>query len=185
MGLFQRLIRGAREPAAKPISTSAVHTGPITDWPTREFDNVNYSACLFDPPARGTVEVVGESHYQGTLERIAGGRTIDGPRYPDHQAVLMPEPSNPYDRNAVRVYLGPPHALVGYLTREDAVRYRPVIDRLAATGRLVACLASLKGGWDRGPKDRVMFGVTLYLDIPTNLMIDLDSNLPGQPSVTG
>jgi hypothetical protein len=148
--------------------------GPITTWPTGDFESLKYPAWFFDPAGRATVEVVGESRYQGTLEQIAGGRTIDGPRNPDHQATLIPEPSNPYDQHAVRVYVGPPFHQVGYLGREDAVAYRPLIDRLAATGQLVACLASLKGGWDRGPKDRAMFGVTLHLDKPDNLMAELD-----------
>ncbi len=130
---------------------------------------------------------MGESHYQGTLERLAGGRTIDGGRYCDHIALMLPEPSNPYDHNAVRVMLAPHFdgataGLVGYLSREDAVAYRPVIDRLASMARLMACRASLKGGWDRGGGDRGSFGVTLHLDRPLVLTADMDRDYGPNPA---
>jgi ssDNA-binding Zn-finger/Zn-ribbon topoisomerase 1 len=96
-------------------------------------------------------------------------------------AIFLPEPSNPYDPNAVRVGLGPPWGKVGYLSREDAVRYRPVIDRLAAMGKVTACRASLKGGWDRGRGDRGSFGITLHLDTPPNLMLDVDKTYGPDP----
>jgi len=37
---------------------------------------------LLEPKGRARLDVVGESYHQGTLERIAGGRTDDGPRNP-------------------------------------------------------------------------------------------------------
>jgi HIRAN domain len=148
---------------------------PITTWPGDSFKGT-FNATIFEPMGRATVEVAGESHYQGTLEVIAGGRTINGARKPDHLAMLVPEPRNPYDPNAVRVYLGPPMGKVGYLSREDAVRYRPVIERVAWMGRVIACRASLKGGWDRGRGDSGSFGVTLHLGSPTALMLDIDKD---------
>ena len=181
MGFWRRLTgvgRGGSQETPAPQSAR----GPITSWPAGDFVSLEAVGYLFEPTGRATVEVVGESNYQGTLERIAGGRTIDGPRNPDHQATLIPEPSNPYDRNAVRVFVGPPFVKIGYLSREDAVRYRPVIDRLAATGKLAASLASLKGGWDRGPRDRAMFGVTLHLGAPQDLIMELDKDLGPDPA---
>jgi predicted RNA-binding Zn-ribbon protein involved in translation (DUF1610 family) len=144
-------------------------------------------AALFEPDGAATVEVKGESQYQGTLERIAGGRTIDGGRQRDHIALLLPEPTNPYDHNAVRVMLTPTvergtGGLVGYLSREDAVAFRQVIDRLAGMGKLLACRASLKGGWDRGGGDRGSFGVTLHLDRPFVLMADMDRQYGQDPA---
>src|ERR1700694_5567755 len=63
------------------------------------------------------VKVVGESYYQDALLRICGGKTADS----QHLAVtatLQPEPLNPYDPNAVAVYI---HGLqVGHLARTDA-----------------------------------------------------------------
>lgn len=142
---------------------------------------------LFDPVDR-TVEVVGEGSYQGTLERIAGGRTEDGARLPDHRAVLLPEPTNPYDVNAIRVVLvsstDGTSGVVGYLTREHALAYRSIVDRVAADGRVVACLASLRGGWDRGGGDRGSFGVRLHLDSPAGLFRELGTDVPAGTAET-
>ncbi len=96
--------------------------------------------------------------------------------------MLLPEPSSPYDPNAVRVVIIPmrpnqPWGKVGYLSPEDAERYRPVIDRVASTGRVTACQVSLKGGRDRGPEGRGYYAATLHLDTPANLMLVLDKEL--------
>jgi hypothetical protein len=131
---------------------------------------------VFEPTGFKVVNVVGESAYQGTLEQLAGGRTIDGGRNPDHMAALIPEPHNPYDPNAVRVVIVSGNAgHIGYLSRADAIAYRPVIDHLAAVGKLAACRASLSGGWDRGGGDRGSFGVRLFLGKPAELMAELES----------
>ncbi|MGD0247493.1 MAG: hypothetical protein ABSB75_00405, partial [Candidatus Limnocylindrales bacterium] len=81
-------------------------------WPRDSFTG-EIDAILFEPTGRATVEVAGKSHYQGALESVAGGRTIDGARNRDHLAVLLPEPWSPYDPNAVRVFVGPPWARSG------------------------------------------------------------------------
>jgi hypothetical protein len=171
MGFLNRLLGG---------KTRWPPPGPIRSWPTGNL-NVQGSAMTFDPNPRHYVDVVGESHYQPALERIAGGRTRDGARNPDHTALLLPEPTNKWDANAVRVLVGAAQggvaALIGYLSREDAVTYRPVIDRLAETGRLMMCHASLKGGWDRG----VSFGVTLRIGQPWSLMAELDRDIGPDP----
>ena len=70
------------------------------------------------------LEVVGESRYQENLWRLAGGR-----RNPEERvrlpvcAVLVPETDNPYDSNAVSVWVD--GLKVGHLSRDDARRYRP------------------------------------------------------------
>ncbi|HEY5196243.1 MAG TPA: HIRAN domain-containing protein [Solirubrobacteraceae bacterium] len=69
-----------------------------------------------------TLEVVGESHYQDHLWRLAGGVRAEQIRC-TVQAVLAPEPENPYDANAVRVLIE--DGVVGYLSRDDAAVYRP------------------------------------------------------------
>jgi hypothetical protein len=168
MGFLRRLGGASGQPSGQWPPP-----GPITTWPGDEFSG-RFDVCSFDPAGRATVEVSGESHYQGTLEVIAGGRTIDGARNRDHQVMLLPEPSNPYDPNAVRVFVGPPWGKVGYLSREDAIRYQPVIVRLAWMGKVFGCRASLEGGWDRGRGDRGMFGVRLHLNTPPNLMLEAD-----------
>ena len=149
--------------------------GPITSWPREPLKlTTEVTAVLLDP-GRQTVDVVGEGSYQGTLERVAGGRTENGALNRDHFALLLPEPSNPYDPNAVRVLI-PTGGTVGYLSRENAVAYRPAIERVAAVGKLLGCRASLSGGWDRGSDDRGSFGVRLFLEDPDHVMAEIESD---------
>ena len=111
-------------------------------------------------PGDEPLEVVGESGYQDALWRIVGGRRRDSVRY-ETEAVLEPEPDNPYDPNAIRVLV---HGnLVGYLSREDAAAYRPGLLRLmeaSPTGR-VALEAQIVGGGPR--RDGIGF-LGVFLD---------------------
>jgi hypothetical protein len=70
------------------------------------------------------LEVVGESHYQDNLWRIMGGRgkTEVHVRI-DVYAMLVAEDDNPYDVNAVAVWVQ--GLKVGHLSRTDAARLRP------------------------------------------------------------
>ncbi|WP_157412725.1 HIRAN domain-containing protein [Arthrobacter woluwensis] len=52
----------------------------------------------------------------------------------DVQCLLVPEPFNAHDPNAVMVIANGYH--VGYLSREDAIRYRPLVRRIVASGYL-------------------------------------------------
>jgi hypothetical protein len=52
------------------------------------------------------VNAVGESYYQAALEVVAGGRTPFGTRTRLLTVILVREPDNPYDANAVRVEAG-------------------------------------------------------------------------------
>ena len=179
MGFLRRLVGGRGRQAAAPGEQEWPPPGPITTWPVGESFNSKLAAVVFLPKDGATVEVSGESRYQDILEIIAGGRTTQGARNLDHVATLLPEPSSATDPDAVRVVIvptrtGQPWGKVGYLSREDAVRYRPVIDRVATIGKVTACHVSLKGGWERGPEDRGDIGVTLHLDVPANLMLELD-----------
>ena len=96
-------------------------------------------AQVAPPPATNVVllggrhdlEVVGESQYQDALWRAAGGRTAERVRV-EVQAVLLPEPDNLYDANAITVLID--GAKVGYLCRDDAHAYRP---GLSHSGRAI------------------------------------------------
>lgn len=108
-------------------------------------------------------EVVGESHYQKALERIAGGRSDDGAEH-DCIAVLVPEPQNKHDRNAIRVDID--GMTVGYLSRSDARDLGKVLRGKGLGGAILTVNAMIVGGWDRGGGDRGHFGVRL--DIPSD-----------------
>lgn len=100
------------------------------------------------------MEVVGESHWQENLERLAGGRTEDGADLLV-KVTLRPDPGNVHDANAVIVEVD--ELQVGFLSRESAKEYR------AAFGGAIVhdYPARIVGGWDRGGGDSGSFGVKL------------------------
>jgi hypothetical protein len=69
----------------------------------------------------------GESFNQDVLWQIAGVRRFDPVRRAV-VAVLVPEPENPYDPNAIRVDVD--GLRIGHLSRADAVRYRDSLPTL-------------------------------------------------------
>ncbi|PTL78675.1 HIRAN domain-containing protein [Vitiosangium sp. GDMCC 1.1324] len=114
-------------------------------------------------PRGSTVHVVGESHYQPALERLAGGRSDESVRV-DVVATLKREPDNRYDTNAVVVLIE--GRQVGYLSREDAPVFQPLLKEMEARGEVATCSAVIVGGWDRGARGKGSFGVRLRLARP-------------------
>jgi hypothetical protein len=114
--------------------------------------------------------IVGESQYQPMLQRVAKhGRSF--------RAILMPEPDNPYDRNAIRV-VAEEGTTIGYLSREDALAYREVFALLTRHGHVGACRAKLIGGT---PGKRTL-GVLINLRDTEGLLTDIrDALAPGTP----
>lgn len=111
------------------------------------------------------VPVVGEQSYVQNFERIFGKRTIDGI---DVQctALLIPEPNNPYDKNAVRVLID--GILVGYLERASAKNVCASLKRMDKWGVALQVQARVKGGWYRSASDSGDFGV--WLDFPSETL---------------
>jgi hypothetical protein len=97
------------------------------------------------------LEVVGEASYQDALWLICGGSKGDRLRH-EVVAVLVPEPENPHDRNAISVRVG--GHLVGYLPREVAANYLAGLHMaMAQCGGYVALAGVIVGGgyYDDGP----------------------------------
>lgn len=177
MGIFERL----------KTKTKASGAGATTWTPPRTAPTIS-STWLQRPSLRAygyRVGIVGESHYQDALEAACGGRTVNGAAIPLVTALLVREPTNPYDRNAVRVDVG--GQTVGYLDRQSAPLFHGVLDALHRTGRTATCRACVTGGWDRGILDRGHFGLELDLH-PDLQVVDNAPILPfgeGRVSVTG
>lgn len=113
------------------------------------------------------LEVVGESHYQPALWSLCGGPSRDRVRH-DVLAVLVPEPQNPHDENAISVHID--GHVVGYLDRETAALLRPGVARLMNDGAHVALRGVIVGGGQRG--DGIgMLGVWLDHD-PTDFGLE-------------
>ncbi|MEV8375119.1 HIRAN domain-containing protein [Kribbella sp. NPDC056861] len=75
------------------------------------------------------LEVVGEINYQAALWASCGGTSPDRVRH-RITAVLVPEPENIHDQNAIAVYID--NRVVGYLDRQTAAVYCPAVNRLMA-----------------------------------------------------
>lgn len=105
--------------------------------------------------------VVGSSNYQQALGRIANGKNTKSVEIKT-QAVLKLEPSNPYDSNAVAVYVS--SSKVGYLPRDDAFDFTAWVRRkgLHAKVNNFQVDAIILGGWKRNGSEG-SFGVALNL----------------------
>jgi hypothetical protein len=92
------------------------------------------------------LEVVGEASYQDNLRRIVGGTSSPNDRVRmEVYAVLVAETDNPYDANAISVWVK--GLKVGYLSREDARRYRPGLLALEQKhGQPIALAGAIVGG---------------------------------------
>ena len=115
--------------------------------------------------SRGRQKVVGEQFRSHALKAAIAGRRIGTPgkwetalRAP---AYLITEPENRRDPRAVAVCLAVDGGAlkVGYLPREDAARYQPLLAHLTAQGRVASCGAGIVQG-RHGPQ------VFLYLAAP-------------------
>jgi hypothetical protein len=100
-------------------------------------------ASAIDLRGGARVGVVGESNYQAALAALAGPKRSGGVEL-EIRAVLVREPENPYDRNAVAIYASG-GGKVGYLSREDAVAYSGLLEVCAADGSVGACEAVILG----------------------------------------
>ena len=137
--------------------------------------NVNYFKRIRDD---ATLDVVGEAYRQAgvlaarppTGDDLPPGLPAPAPDY--YKALLVPQPTNQYDRNAIRVALwaGGSWSLAGYLSRFDAVRYEPLFTHLATsasgTQPAIACDAALTS--ERGGT-----GVVLHLGTPGECAAEL------------
>lgn len=124
---------------------------------------------LLPLPDDGRVGVVGESHYQQALSLVCQGK-VSGDDFDSHipvTAVLVPEPENAWDENAVRVDVrtGDQTVKVGYLSSETAQRYQPALLKLRDKGFLCTCPARVAGG---GAKK---YGIYLHVVYPENLLV--------------
>jgi len=160
----------AREPAA--AAEAAAPAGPASE-PTDQVRDVLV-------PGGDIVEVVGTAPYQEALETVAGGSAGSAPDV-EKWAHLIPEPDNPWDRNAVAVYVD--GRKVGYLPRESAGAYASLLGRLwAGSSSRGVCRAVVSGGWHHVQSqvgsvtsvEEGRLGVRLALAAPQHLDVTQD-----------
>lgn len=98
--------------------------------------------------------VAGTRFYQGALARLACLRPRDG--FP---CVLIHQPINPHDPNAIAIWTRGGH--VGYIPRVSAPKLLPPLARLEAEhGTLIAIPGTLLAA---------DYGLDLYLELPEDL----------------
>lgn len=99
-----------------------------------------FPAALNMPPYRLAVpdsfanfDVVGEAWREESVLMALGGLAIEEEKtVEDIVTFLVPEPTNPYDRNAVMVWMNGYH--VGYLDKDNAKTFQPVLNKIVAAG---------------------------------------------------
>ena len=116
------------------------------------------------------IPVTGEAHYLENLLRITGRSSSEQVRL-DTKAVLVPEPTNPEDKNAVQVQIDT--LVVGYLNWQVAKGYVGPLTEAAGMDRVVTCDA-----WVSSPEGGTGFGVRLFLPRPDDFGDDLRKRLP-------
>lgn len=111
-------------------------------------------------PGIFAVDVVGVSRRQDAIAALVERQSRSG-RTVTIDAQLILEDSNPHDANAVRVEID--KALVGYLSRENAARYRANLAAAGTAHATVQCKARIVGGFETASGERAHFGVRLDL----------------------
>lgn len=103
--------------------------------------------------------VVGESHYQAALKKLAGEHGKKKARV-ECIAQLTPDDANRYDDKTVAVTVN--GAQVGNLSREDARKFRRRLGQKGLTGQATFCNAIVLGGGEWRGEAR-FYGIQLDL----------------------
>jgi collagen type III alpha len=123
-----------------------------------------------------SAEVAGESHYGRSIRGLLGEDFKAAGTEIVVTAQLIPELGNKHDRNAVGVWVG--GVQVGYLPRDEAVRYAPVLSALTAQGWLPQVSARVWGTeWSDYDDHTGSFHGSVRLDLAEPHML-VPANMP-------
>lgn len=112
----------------------------------------NKKVLNFNNSQNYTYEIVGEQSYQNNLFRIAGKKEEES-KFLEVMATAISEPSNPFDKNAVKIEIN--GLLVGYINKNDAM--------LVSGKRIKKIIpAVVVGGWLDGNSEG-SYGVKLAI----------------------
>lgn len=132
-------------------------------------------------PSDALLSVVGESFYQDALEATAQSAVIGKPplpidcvflddagELPWFTGILVREPDNEYDENAIAVWS--PQGKIGHLSRDDADSYQDVLIEIERQGsQAAACSAFLRRA------SNGMWGAVLTVSDADACLIDVQS----------
>lgn len=159
MNFLRRLLGGGSSAAAEP-------TG---EHPGRKRRDLRADALpdgylrLIQGPS---LDVAGESQYRAAIEQAVGRRPEGHQDVID--AALVWEPRNRYDPNAIAVQIQ--GRTCGYLPREVAERYRPVMEWCRDEGFVPVVRADVSGGWQQSDRSWADFGIRVYVASPRKLL---------------
>lgn len=126
------------------------------------------------------VEVVGESHYTRELQAVLPKRIPEGGIEATVPVTVVHDPRNKYDSHAVEIRAA--SGVIGFLARDDAKRYAPVLDAIQAEGLSAATTARVWGSnredWETG---RTRFFGSARVDLPEPHMLRPANYAPGIP----
>ncbi len=151
MSIFSALLKGLAggNTKSKPAKTQSLTITPKHHWPT-------FKGHSFE------CEVTGESHHQKHLKSMAGKHGKDSANR-EVLALLLPEPKNPYDKNAVRIFIE--ELQVGYLPKDHAKLF---LERLEAINlprvAPTTCNAKIMGGFTKENGEKASYGVLLDIE---------------------
>lgn len=174
MGLFDALLgkkKTSREPQSNVLIPPPSMASGDADRPRREIIDARDESKL--PPeavllgGQGRVDVSGESYRQEAFDKICGGKCAEGHGRKVY-AVLQPEPENPYDPNAIAVYVD--EMQVGYMAKDTAVDYAPIAKLLSEKGKIGVARAYIRGGWLRPGGNEGHYSIELELSSTEELL---------------
>lgn len=152
-------------PAGPPLrQTDSAWQAPVTTGKEPSAEDVAHRMRLEEPrhPLEEQVEVAGETYYTKGVRRVFRDAglpiTSKGSTLEELVCVLVPEPWNEHDPNAVAVLLG--GHKVGHIPAEMARDYAPGLARLAGTGVLATGSARI---WAKSDGGMVRARVTLLI----------------------
>jgi hypothetical protein len=113
--------------------------------------------------------VAGESFYGEAIAKTVPACWSDGDDDRVFRAILVAEPNNEYDTNAVGVWSS--FGKLGHLPREEAALYRPLFDEIRSRGYDGGCCEAVMTG---GTPDKPNIGIVLRLSRPEICLAELD-----------
>ncbi|WP_404439040.1 DUF2510 domain-containing protein [Microbacterium aerolatum] len=155
----------AREAAAREIREAEERAARILTYPP-----------FYLPEYNGypSTEVAGEFARIDAIHAVLGRRPKLNEELinEDLLAALVPEPSNPYDRSAVKVIISGQH--VGYLEKEVAAALQPTVISIVEAGYLPTVGARVwaiaRQGYESGKKPRHFANVRLALPYASRML---------------
>ena len=122
------------------------------------------------------MDVVGESSYAKAIKALFGGRLRADGGETTTTVQLLPEPLNKHDRNAVAVWAET--GQIGYLPRDEAKRYAPVLMELVARGWTPQVAARV---WAADRSSEYGPGASVRVDLAEPHMLVPANREPGEP----